>query len=51
MTYGSPTIPDQLQQLRENGADDIIVVPLFPQYSTTTTKTIVEKTTAADPNA
>ena len=43
MTYGSPTIPDRLQQLRENGADDIIVVPLFPQYSTTTTKTIVEK--------
>ena len=51
MTYGSPTIPDRLQQLRENGADDIIVVPLFPQYSTTTTKTIVEKATAADPNA
>lgn len=37
MGYGSPSIPEGLVKLLEAGAQRILVLPLFPQYSTTTT--------------
>lgn len=37
MRYGSPSITDGLQSLREQGAERILVFPLFPQYSAVTT--------------
>lgn len=37
MTYGSPGIPGALAELKQKGAQRIIVLPLYPQYSGTTT--------------
>ena len=40
VTYGEPGISGALQRLRQEGAETIIVVPLFPQYSATTTAAV-----------
>jgi len=37
MRYGKPSITAGLQQLRDAGADKILVLPMYPQYSATTT--------------
>lgn len=37
MTYGQPNIQDVLKQLQQNQVDHIILFPLFPQYSATST--------------
>lgn len=37
MTYGNPSVKDVLGDLTAKGCDNIIVVPLFPQYSSTST--------------
>lgn len=37
MTYGSPSIADGLRELREQGVDKPVVLPLYPQFSYTTT--------------
>ena len=37
MRYGNPSIASGLQQLREAGCRRILVLPLYPQYSATTT--------------
>ena len=42
MRYGSPSLQTGLEKLREKGAAQIIVIPLYPQYSTTTTGTSLE---------
>ncbi len=39
MRYGNPSIDSGLQALREVGAERIIALPLYPQYSATTTAT------------
>jgi ferrochelatase len=39
MRYGSPNIPTILQQLREQGATKILLLPLYPHYSGATTAT------------
>ena len=36
MLYSSPDVPTGLARLRERGAQQIVVLPLFPQYSGTT---------------
>lgn len=43
MRYGEPSIPDQLKKLQSAGCDRILVVPLYPQYSATTSATVVDK--------
>ena len=43
MRYGSPAIADQLRRLREAGCDRILVAPLYPQYSSATTGTVLEE--------
>jgi len=40
MRYGQPSIPDRLKALKEEGCDRILVFPLYPQYSATTTATV-----------
>ncbi|MCX2725308.1 ferrochelatase [Roseibium salinum] len=40
MRYGQPSIPDKLKALKEDGCDRILVFPLYPQYSATTTATV-----------
>lgn len=37
MRYGNPSIDGALSYLRDHGADRIVVLPLYPQYSATTT--------------
>lgn len=46
MRYGSPSIADGLQQLRDHNARKILVLPLYPQYSATTTASIFDEVTA-----
>ena len=46
MRYGSPSIPDRLQALKNSGCERILLAPLYPQYSGATTATVVDK--AAD---
>lgn len=36
MRYGNPSIPAALRDLRDAGARRVLVLPLYPQYSTTT---------------
>lgn len=40
MRYGQPSIRSRLAALKEEGCDRILVFPLYPQYSATTTATV-----------
>ncbi len=40
MRYGRPSIPEKLATLRAAGAERVLVFPLYPQYSATTTATV-----------
>jgi ferrochelatase len=40
MRYGTPSLPDVLDQLKVDGCDRIVVLPAYPQYSGTTTASI-----------
>ncbi len=42
MRYGSPSIPEKLRRLRADGCDRILVLPLYPQYSASTTATVFD---------
>ena len=46
MRYGKPSIASALQELREAGARRVLVLPLYPQYSATTTASIFDAVTA-----
>ena len=46
MRYGQPSIEAGLQALREAGARRILVLPLYPQYSATTTATTFDAVSA-----
>lgn len=37
MRYGSPSLTHGLNRLRANGAERLLILPLYPQYSATTT--------------
>ncbi|CAA0122569.1 Ferrochelatase [Halioglobus japonicus] len=37
MRYGTPSIPDVLQSMSERGVRKLLVLPLYPQYSCSTT--------------
>ncbi|WP_417520179.1 ferrochelatase [Minwuia sp.] len=43
MRYGNPSIPSVLARMQQQGADRILILPLYPQYSATTTATVVDK--------
>ncbi len=47
MRYGSRSIPERLQALREQGCDRILLAPLYPQYSAATNATVVDAANAA----
>jgi ferrochelatase len=42
MRYGVPAMTAALAQLREAGARKVLVLPLYPQYSTTTTASVAD---------
>lgn len=43
MTYGSPSIESTLNELCQQGVKRIVVLPLYPQYSATTTAAISDQ--------
>jgi len=47
MRYGNPSIANGLAELREQGANKILVLPLYPQYSATTTASTFDAVSAA----
>jgi ferrochelatase len=42
MRYGSPAMAAQLDQLKAEGATRILILPLYPQYSGTTTASVFD---------
>ncbi len=47
MRYGKPDIPGALRELRETGVEKLIVLPLYPQYSATTTESVFDAVSSA----
>jgi protoporphyrin/coproporphyrin ferrochelatase len=43
MRYASPSIASRLEQLIARGCNRILVMPLYPQYSATTTATVADE--------
>jgi ferrochelatase len=43
MRYGNPSIPSVMQALRRQGVERILVLPMYPQYSGTTTATAFDE--------
>lgn len=53
MAYGKPSIPDTVKRMVAGGATRIVVVPMFPQYASATTGSVLEctyKTASELPN-
>lgn len=42
MRYGEPSIAKQLRAFKKAGIDNLIILPLYPQYSSTTTASIYD---------
>lgn len=42
MSYGNPGIPDVMDKLRSEGVDHFVLLPLFPQYSATSTGAVYD---------
>jgi ferrochelatase len=42
MRYGEPSIAKQLKAFKKAGIDNLIILPLYPQYSSTTTASIYD---------
>lgn len=42
MRYGRPSIKNGLQELSNKGVTKVVVVPLYPQYAMSTTRTVME---------
>lgn len=42
MTYGEPSIPGTLAELERRGVRRLLVLPLYPQYSATTTAAVTD---------
>ncbi|MDF0478890.1 ferrochelatase [Vagococcus sp. PNs007] len=40
MAYSEPSISDSLMKFEEEGIEEVTIIPLYPQYSTTTTASI-----------
>ena len=43
MRYGNPSIENKLKQLQQKGCENIIVLPLYPQYAAATTATVCDE--------
>lgn len=42
MRYGKPAMPEVLQRMRDQHVERLLVLPLYPQYSATTTATVFD---------
>ncbi|HBC7428764.1 TPA: ferrochelatase [Providencia rettgeri] len=47
MSYGSPSIKSAVDGLLDHGVTDLVVLPLYPQYSCTTTAAVYDALTRA----
>ena len=47
MRYGKPSIRSGLEKLREAGVTELVTVPLYPQFSHTTTSSIYDAVDAS----
>lgn len=47
MTYGNPSIPDVLAEMMHGGVRRLVVLPLYPQYSGSTTGAVFDAVAAA----
>ncbi len=43
MNYGKPSLEEQLKKVLENNVNKIVAFPLFPQYASATTGSLMEK--------
>ncbi|MDC0031657.1 ferrochelatase [Candidatus Pelagibacter sp.] len=43
MRYGNPSIKSKLDHLKNNGCENIIILPLYPQYAAATTATVCDE--------
>ena len=43
MRYGNPSIKSKLSMMKEKGCENIIVLPLYPQYAAATTATVCDE--------
>jgi ferrochelatase len=42
MRYGEPAVGDRLKALKEAGCERVLIFPLYPQYSATTTASVMD---------
>lgn len=42
MRYGEPSVASKLRRFKKQGINDLIVLPLYPQYSSTTTASVYD---------
>ena len=47
MTYGNPSIARAIQSFAAQGIDKLLVLPLYPQYCSSTTGSVVDGTNRA----
>ena len=43
MRYGNPSIRSKLKELKNNGCENIVILPLYPQYAAATTATVCDE--------
>ena len=43
MRYGNPSIKSKLNLLKDKGCENIIILPLYPQYAAATTATVCDE--------
>ena len=43
MRYGNPSIKSKLSLLKEKGCENLIILPLYPQYAAATTATVCDE--------
>ena len=43
MRYGNPSIKNVMEKMKKNGCENLIVLPLYPQYAAATTATVCDE--------
>ena len=43
MRYGNPSIKSKIKSLHELGCENLIILPLYPQYAAATTATVCDE--------
>ena len=43
MRYGNPSIAEKLSELKKKGCQEMVILPLYPQYAAATTATVCDE--------